>query len=180
MALPKFLMKLWRQITARLFGSRNSPGVSGPISVVLLLKHPSFWSGQELATAVTRAFDVPFSTENPEQFVTSRNDRAVLYIKPHLVSVFAASRPYLSHDPREFAKSLPEIDLQQAWANHKGWAAIDYLRGGANVGAEYGVLSKIAVELINDNCSGIFIPREGLLFPNNEVLPQRLQGISSG
>ena len=172
-------MRIWNQIIAKLLPFFQKSGQeSGPVSLVLLLKRPSFWSGHELATSIARAFDVPFSAENPEQVIKSMNNKAVLYIKPHLVSIFAASRPYLSQDPREFAKSFSGFHLQEAWANHNGWAAIDYIRGRDDVPAQYGVLSKIAVELANENCSGVFLPREGLLFANDETLPERLGRIS--
>jgi hypothetical protein len=162
----------------RLF--RNGVDESGPVSLVLLLKAPAFWDGNELATAIARAASIFSGDESTEQFVTGGGERAVLYIKPHLMALLTANRPYFGQDPSDYSKSLPSIEQQVAWSSHKAWAAIDYLKGDENLAEEYRVLSSVAGQLLSDNCSGVYVPRERRVFANDEHLQAFLGDIVLG
>lgn len=139
----------------RLFRKRVDE--SGPVSLVLLLKTPQFWDGNELATAVARATSILSGDESTEQFVTGGGDKAVLYIKPHMMTLLTANKPYFGQDPHDYSKSLSGIEQQIAWSSHRAWAAIDYLKGGENLAEEYRVLSSVAGQpkrkLLRNVCS---------------------------
>jgi len=53
------------------------------------------------------------------------------------------------------------------------------MKGELDTELAYCVLSKLVAEMLDDNCSGIYIPRKRSLIPNDASLYQELQKLAS-
>jgi hypothetical protein len=96
----------------------------------------------------------------------------------HLLSFFSVSKSYFD-DPEKDSKQLPQLSQQKAWAEHRAWTAVDYVKGGNDVELEYSVLAKIVAELVDSNCAGVYVPAENSFIPNDESLYGELQTIAA-
>jgi hypothetical protein len=62
---------------------------------------------------------------------------------------------------------------------HSACIAVDYLNYDVDVQLGYCVLSKFVAEMLDRNCTGIYIPRENRLIPNDESLYSELQRVAA-
>jgi hypothetical protein len=121
-----------------------------------------------------------FSTrEESSNFIKASGERALVSAGPHLISLKSCPRPYLSDNPKEYAKNLLRLSQQRAWAEHSAWVSLDYLQGGVKPELEYGVLARLAAEMIDDKCCGIYVPRESSFAPNDGSLYGFLKQIAA-
>lgn len=146
------------------------------ISIALLLRWPSRWSKHELVAAAERAWSNGQSSS--EVIAEQSENKTVLIAPPHIVTLLNCDRPYFDEDPHVHAKRLPVKSQQEAWARHTAWIALDY-HGAATVEKTYGVLARLAVELLDANCTAAFIPSECSLIPNDDFLPANLRAIAN-
>jgi len=138
-------------------------------SIVLLLRKPQAYDQEELRLAAQRAWGVPFETKTGEgNFVIKSGHLSVMKAGRHLLSFPSAAQRY-SGDPRKKLKQLPRSQ-RHVWVQHRAWVAVDYLKGGKDRPLEYGVLARIAVEMLTDNCVGVFLPESGAFVPNDGTL----------
>ena len=77
------------------------------------------------------------------------------------------SEPYFGRDPAEHAKSLPLITQQKAWADHRAWTAVDYIGDCEDISQKYGVLARLVAEMLDANCTGVYVPGESSLMPDD-------------
>lgn len=61
----------------------------------------------------------------------------------------------------------------------RGQYQVIYLNRDVDVELGYCVLSKLVAEILDGNCTGIYIPRENTLIPNDETAYLELQKIAS-
>lgn len=147
---------------------------------MLLLRNPRSFSAQELRLAAEKAWGVPFGGDaGSKNFVIQAGFRLLIKVGPHLLVLFGVSKPYFGGDPRENLEWLPQESQRRAWAEHVAWTAIDYMRGEPETELAYGVLSKIAAAILDENRTGIYIPRERSLAPNDASLYRELQKMAS-
>jgi len=143
--------------------------------MVLLLRKPVPLHSDKLSTAVEHAWGVSSIGEDVDSFITQSGDKGLVYVKPHLISLLNASRPYFNVDPEEHAKALPQASQRKAWGEHQAWISLDYVRGGRDLELEYSVLARLAAEMLDENCSGLYIPRESSFIPNDSFLFRELE-----
>ena len=147
--------RLWSRL-------RNRPG---PVSMVLLLRKPASLHSERLSVAVEHAWGVSQIAEGSDSFVTQSGDKGLVYVKPHLISLLNSSRPYFDVDSNEHAKALSQASQRKAWSEHEAWISLDYLRGGRDIELEYSVLARLAAEMLDKNCCGLYIPRKTASYP---------------
>jgi hypothetical protein len=82
-------------------------------------------------------------------------------------------------DPHEYAKMLPQDSQQKAWGEHEAWISLDYLRGGRDLELEYSALARLAAEMVDENSSGLYIPRESSFIPNDDSLRGALEQMAA-
>jgi hypothetical protein len=70
---------------------------------------------------------------------------------------------------------MPKASQRQAWAEHTAWTAVDYVKSGIDVELEYAVLAKLCAEMLDTNCVGLYMPREGSFIPNDGSLLEELR-----
>jgi len=68
---------------------------------------------------------------------------------------------------------------RRAWIEHAAWAAVDYMNHDVDVDLAYCVLAKLVSEMLDENCTGVYMPRERSMVPNDESLYSELQRIAS-
>ncbi|HTC32149.1 MAG TPA: hypothetical protein VK724_02200 [Bryobacteraceae bacterium] len=97
---------------------------------------------------------------------------------PHLLNFFHYPQPYIDN-PKENVDWLPQASQREAWIEHTACLGVDYLNRDTDVELIYCVLSKLVAELLDENCTGIYTPRERSLTPNDKSLYQDLFELGS-
>ncbi len=151
-------------------------------SIVLLFHQPRFFEAEWLRNAAEKAFGIPFTDgDDAKNFVTQDGNVTLLKVGAHILSLQAQFRRYEAAP--EFANTLVPIEAQRkAWEQHTAWAAIDYVSGsaagGTDVHQEHCLLAKLCAEVIDDNCTGVYIPLRQLVLPYNKSTKLVLQRLS--
>jgi hypothetical protein len=150
-----------------------------PVSMVLLLRESRFPTLDQLRLAAEKAFGTSFAGGKESKHCVLQ---AVLFTLmqagPHMLSFLNYTTPY-GDDPQKFGASMRKASQRQAWAEHTAWTAVDYVKGGADPELEYGVLAKLCAEMLDDNCLGVYVPREKSFIPNDASLRGELQRIAA-
>jgi len=167
-ALRKLLPMRWQRTTGE-----------KPLTVVLLLVRPHLFSVDELRQAAERAFRTPFSGQDGSPNCVSQSGQ-VTFLKagPHVVNLFYYPKPYIDN-PKDNVTWLPQAIQREAWIKHSACVGVDYLNGGVAVSLAYSVLLKLIAEVIDGNCTAVYIPRENRLIPNHESIYMELQRFAS-
>jgi hypothetical protein len=164
----RFIPLRWRRV-----------GNDEPLSMVLLLRKPHVFGKEELRLAAERAWHVSFAGGKDSMHAVAHSDRATLLkAGPHLLSFFNYPGPYIDN-PGDNIKWLPQISQQRAWVEHLACVGVDYLNPRTDVELGYCVLAKLVAELIDENCTAVYVPRESSLAPNDESLYWQLQEMAS-
>lgn len=148
-----------------------------PVSLVLLLREARFPTLDQLRSAGQRAFGTPFNGGKQSQhFVMQAGLLTIMKVGPHALSLLNYTKPYGANDfSPEFAAAFPEANQREAWRVHKAWTAVDYVKGGTDLKAEYGLLATLCAEIADTNCLALYDPREQSLIPNDRLLQQELK-----
>jgi hypothetical protein len=97
---------------------------------------------------------------------------------PHLLNFFNYPKPYIDN-PSENIDWLHKMSQRRAWTEHSACFGIIYTNQEADVELGYCVLSKLVAEMLDGNCTGVYITRESSLVPNDESLYRELQKMAS-
>ena len=147
--------------------------------MVLLLREPHRFTREELCIAAEKAWSVSFAgSPGSNHFVMQAGHVTFVKTGPHVLNLFHVSGPYLD-DPEEISKGFPPGSSREAWAKHRAWAAVDYLKGGRKIDLEYAVIAKLVAEMLDSNCTGVYIPGENVFLPNDPSLRGELQNIAA-
>jgi hypothetical protein len=114
-----------------------------------------------------------------ESIVTVRDDKAIVCIDSHLISLFSVDAPYLGKKSVEFSNRLQNPIQTELWARHVAWTAVDYLGGGNDIEKQFSLLANFTAELIDPDCLGIYVPSESSLIPNDTELYTELKRIAA-
>lgn len=154
-------------------------GKDEPLSMVLLLRQPHFFGKEELRLAAERAWHTSFAGGKDSMHAMAQSGNATLLkAGPHLLNFFYYPQPYIDN-PRATITWLPHVSQQTAWANHSACIGIDYLNPDTDVEMGYCVLAKLVAELIDENCTAVYVPRESSLIPNDSSLHLELHKMAS-
>jgi hypothetical protein len=150
-----------------------------PISMVLLLRTTHLFRKDELISAAERAWHRSFSGgDGSMHFVTQSGHVTIVKVGAFILNIANSSGPYLDN-PENTAKSLPQESQRKAWSQHRAWTAIDCWNLDADVELQHCVLAKLAAELLDDNCVGIYIPDQSSFVPNGSFLYGELTRIAA-
>lgn len=146
-------------------------GKSEPLSMVLLLRTPYLFNVEELRLAAERAWHTSFSGRDEKSMhcVVQNGTTTLMKAGPHLVSFFYYPQPFLEN-PELNVDWLPRPSQRQAWIEHTSCLGVDYLNHGVSVELGYCVLAQLVAEMLDGNCTGVYIPRERVLSPNDKSL----------
>ncbi|HXN32529.1 MAG TPA: hypothetical protein VN894_11725, partial [Polyangiaceae bacterium] len=137
------------------------------------------FSAEELRLAAQRAWHTSFSGgEGSVHCVAQSGTATLLKAGPHLINFFYYPRPYIDN-PGEQTDWLPQASQRQAWIEHFACVGVDYMNEDVDVELGYCVLSKLVAEMLDGNCTGVYVPRESTLIPNDDLLYGELQKIAS-
>ena len=151
----------------------------GPVSMVLFLREPASLPHEKLSAVLQQPWCISSVADASESLITLSGDKGLVYVKPHLISILNSNKPYLSLDANQQGKLLLQPRQRDAWIQHRGWISLDYLKGGQDLESEYAILARFAAEILDTNCSGLYIPREGSFIPNDASLRGVLEQIAA-
>ncbi len=147
--------------------------------MVMLLREPHFFKAEELRSAAERAWNVSFAGgEDSKHTVVQSGHVTLMKAGPHLLNLLQSAKPYIEN-PQNNVEWLPQVIQREAWAKHRACNAVDYLNYEADVELAYSVLAGFVGELIDGNCTGIYIPGESSLIPNDASLYFQLKQMAS-
>jgi hypothetical protein len=155
-----------------LFGGRRSPKKNNDrhLSIVLLLRTHRFRTQDEIQHANLAAALEMDSAANSERFFTVQNGDVTLVKSGSLVlNVLQANQPYTPPALEEILKRADEA-ARYAWREHRAWLAVDLLNTSevSDVeGLEW--LLRLSKQLLDSECTAIFIPQMLRTMPNNGV-----------
>lgn len=151
-----------------------------PLSMVLLLRKPHLFQADELRSAAERAWHTSFSGEEKESKHCVVQNGLVTLMKagPHLLSFFYYPSPYVE-DMRANTDWLPHDSQREAWLQHTACYSVDFMNDGVSVQLGYSVLAQLVSEMLDGNCTAVYIPRERWLAPNDQSLYLALHGFAS-
>lgn len=146
-----------------------------PVSMVLLLRESIFPTLDQLRLAGEKAFGMPFTDDKESRhYIVQVARLTVMKAGSHTLSFLNQRKPY-GDNPQEFERAWPRANQREAWAKHKAWTAVDYVKGGVDLKVEYAVLAKLCSEMLDVNCVGVYVPGEQTFFPNDGSLREELQ-----
>jgi hypothetical protein len=155
------------------------PGKDDPIAMVLLLQMPHFFRAEELQHAAEKAWGTSFAGgKGSTHFVVQSGEVTFMKAGPHLLTFFTYPQPYIEN-PKENIEWLRQASQRQAWVEHAACVGVDYMNKDVDVELAYCVLSKLVAEMADENCTGVYIPRENILIPNGESFYRELQKMAS-
>lgn len=111
-------------------------------------------------------------------FVTQSGNVTFLKVGPHLLNFFHYPKPYIDN-PGENVDWLPQAVQRQAWVEHRACIGVDYLNRDSDVELAYCVLTKLVSEMISEKCTGVYIPQDNVLAPNDGSLYAELKRMAS-
>jgi hypothetical protein len=151
-----------------------------PLSMVLLLRKPHLFSAEELCLAAERAWHTSFAGEekNSKHCVVQSATVTLMKAGPHGLNFFYFPEPYIEN-AKDNVDWLPHPRQRQAWVDHSACVGVDYLNYGVSVELGYAVLAKLVAEMLDGNCTGVYIPRQRSLIPNDESLYLELHKLAS-
>src|ERR1022692_2835682 len=149
-----------------------------PVSMVLLIREPTFSTLDQLRSAAGRAFGTLFTGDKESRHhVIQVVLFTLMKAGPHSLSFMNYRKPY-GDDSYNFGRSLPKASQRQAWAEHTAWTAVDYVKGGADLELEYAVLARLCTEMLDVNCVGLYVPGQRTFIPNDRWLREYLQSVA--
>jgi hypothetical protein len=154
-------------------------GKDDPLSMVLLLRTPHFFRDDELRSAAERAWRVSFAGGPGSLHAVAQSKPATLLkAGPHLLSLFHYPKPYFDN-PGSNVDWLPQTSQRRAWAEHTACVGVDYMNPETDVELGYCVLAKLVAEMLDENCTAVYIPREIILIPHDQSLYTELLRMAS-
>jgi len=128
-----------------------------PYSIVMLFRSPCVMTQEILEAAASKAYQHPYDGSHNMYFVGWSPALTTVKAGPAFIKVLEARRPYLGH---EVAIGFRDIRLQDAWKEHRAWAAFDLMNPGIPKKEAYRTLAALVAELLDARCAGIFLPKE--------------------
>lgn len=96
------------------------------------------------------------------------NDAVFLQAGPHRLSFVNQPKPY-EEKPEEDLGWLPKLSQQRAWAEHTACLWAYYLTTETDLQLAHCILAKILQQLLDENCTGVYVPSESSLIPAEEA-----------
>jgi hypothetical protein len=153
------ILRMLRRLLQKLFAPAEP---DSPVSAVLLLRAPAFYLAADVEAAAIRAFGNAPQTE--KRFVVQGEWVTVLVVGPHIFNVLSVKRTY----------DIEEPPAPTTWAQHHAWCALDHMNKDETLRSRVAALARIAAELADENCVGVYFPHTGILFPNDSDLKSKI------
>jgi hypothetical protein len=133
--------------------------------MILLLRNPHVFTAEEIRSAAERSWAISFSPiEGSTRQIIETDDAIFLEAGSHRLSFVNYPKPY-EEKPQENLSWLPKVSQQRAWAEHTACCWVNYMTAGTDLELAHCVLAKVVAELLDDNCTGVYIPSEWSLIP---------------
>lgn len=149
-----------------------------PYSIVMLLRSPFAMSKEILETAASKAYRMPYDGSEEMYFVGWHPKLKMVKAGASLISVLEAEQPYLG-DPAVVAKGFKNELLESAWIEHHTWVSFDLMNRDVPKKQAYKVLAKLAAELLDARCAGVYLPKENqFTIQNHGAAADRLRRLA--
>jgi hypothetical protein len=149
-------------------------GKRGPISMILLFRKAHAFTEEAIRRAAENVWGLSFSNlETAVRRISKTDDGFSIWAGPHVLSVCPYSEP-CADKAEENTDWLPQPNQQRGWVDHTACCRINYWTAATDLELAHCDLAKVVVRLLNENCTGAYIPSEDSLIPTENV-EQNLQ-----
>jgi uncharacterized protein YegJ (DUF2314 family) len=163
-----------------LYGNKEPP--SRLISFVALLREPANFDPAVLAKLAGKAWNADLGTgesEGADGFVAGVDPIKVVAHEGRMFLINSFPTPY-SENREKVAAGIPDLRVRELFRQHRAWFSCDAMGVDATTPEEevlvwYERLGKLFAELLDENCSLIFLPDSELAFPINEETESALR-----
>ncbi len=153
-------------------------GEDNPAGMILLLRQPHTFSEEEIRAAAERAWGLPFwSTRGSDRRILMSAEGAFLEAGPHQLSFRSLPHPYVTN-PEHDADWLSTLSQRESWSEHKACCWIYYQTATTDLELAHCVIARVAVELLDGNCTGVYMPSEFALIPG-EIASEELRSMGA-
>jgi hypothetical protein len=147
-------------------------------SMVLLLRRPHSFSEDEIRSAAERAWGLAFwSTRGSDRRILVSDDNVFLQAGLHRISFCNYPHPYVER-PEGEVDWLTNLSQIKAWSDHKGCCFINYQTATTDLELAHCIIARVAVQLLDQNCTGVYMPRDFCLIPG-EIASEELRGMAA-
>lgn len=143
-------------------------------SIVVLEKHHHFLRKETLRAAAEQAFGHPF-TSGSGPYHVHQSTSTFLQADTETIHITQSSTPHAGHAHEVETRHADHHFHHNAWKEHRGYIAYDLWNKDHNRHDAYRVLAKLVTELLNDNSTGIYLPREDEFYPNDGSAEEHLK-----
>ena len=138
--------------------------------MIVLLRQPHTFSEGEIRAAAERAWGLAFwSTRGSDRRILMSDEGAFLQAGPHQLSFRSRAYPYVP-SPKHDTNWLFSLSQNKSWSDHKACCWIYYQTATTDLELAHCVIAKLAVELLDGNCTGVWMPSEFALIPGEIAL----------
>lgn len=145
------------------------------VAIVGLQKTEKYLDADMIAAAAKRAWNADLGSgdaEGTDGFVVGAAPSTIIRYQDRMLLINSFTTPYVK-DPEEVSKSIVDLRLQKVMAEHTAWFScdamgVDHKTSPEEIKQWYALLGKLFVELLDDDCLGIYLPDEQRLYAIND------------
>ena len=153
-------------------------GEDKPPAMILLLRQPHTFSEEEIRAAAERAWGLAFwSTRGSDRRILMSAEGVFLQAGRHQLSFRSLPHPYVPN-PEHDADWLFSLSQKKSWSDHRACCWIYYQTATTDLELAHCVIAKVAVELLDGNCTGVWMPSECALIPG-EIASEELRSMGA-
>jgi hypothetical protein len=151
-------------------------------SIVILQRKAHLFGEEELTAAGERGWGKKFDGKEDPMYFVSANLPALTVVKagPHIIQVTTVPAKY-SDDDKYALSQLPHPEQKKAWTEHHACVYLDLFNDFSSKSERlpdaeaYSSIAKLALQLVDLNCTAIFVPVKNIMFPNDGAAEQGLR-----
>ena len=156
-----------------------APSEPDLISIVLHFKRPAGLQDAAIHQAVERAWGIDLSNSVTAHIVNKPPICIVKFDQTVLI-LSSGSKPYCPEEYlQEALDQFPEEGQKAVARDHRAFLTIDLLNPKRPTRSQkescYQQMARLAAELVDDNCMGVYVPEIGLMRPYDGQLTEDLR-----
>jgi hypothetical protein len=166
--------KIWQRIIGQ--------EAKDPRSIIFFQRRPHVFSEAELQTAGERGWRKRFDGVEDPMFFVSYQPPILVIVKAgrYVIRLTHIMGRYVDDDELALSQ-LPKDEQKKAWREHHGFVHLELFNDFSSsdkripIKEAFAALAQLALQLGDTNCTGVYIPGENIMMPNDGTLEEGLR-----